>query len=117
LSAAFPLFQPGVTAGSRNVPTPPREVDKPEAPAEKKPSAPIPDKVPFCDIPVVDAPKRAVNKPHSQEVEKVIRSKMRTFGSPGPENGASMRGRSIGAGPKAEANGGKARGQDDSHDG
>jgi len=117
LSTALPLSQPGVTASSRNVPAPPREVDKPDVPAKKKPPAPIHDKAPLRDIPVVHSPKRAVNKPRPQDIEKIIRSKIRTFRSPGAHNGASVDDRLTGAGPKVEANGGKARGPDESHDG
>jgi hypothetical protein len=121
LLAAIPLSQPSPTGGSRNVPAPPQHVDKSDAPAEKKAPATIPRKAPLRDLPMVDASNRVSENSHSHVIEEMRRAKIRTWESPSAGKGASMRDRlshrSKGAGPKVEANGGKARGQDDSHDG
>jgi hypothetical protein len=58
-----------------------------------------------------------VKSPRPQDIEKIIRSQIRASRWPDVDNGTSVRNRSTGGGPKVEGNGGKARGQDDSHDG
>jgi hypothetical protein len=117
LSADVSISQPSAMAARKEAPAPPRDVEKPDAPAGKKTPAPIPNKKPLRDIHTVDPSKRVVKSPQPQDIEKIIRSKIRASGWPDAHNGTSVRNRSTGGGPKVEGNGGKARGQDVSHDG
>jgi hypothetical protein len=122
LPVAFTLRQPispaSATAGPRAVPPPPRNVAKPDAAPEKKPPAPIPGKAPPRDIPNAGPSKRPIKNARPEgrpaDIDKIIRSKIRTFMSSGT---GDVLDRMKGAGTKARVKNGKARGQGDSHGG
>ena len=109
-----PIPPPSATVRSRPVRVLPRDAGKPDAPAEKEAPAQIPGKARQRDIPIVDAPKRVMKNARPQDIERILRSKIRTHMSPGADN---VPDRMKGAGPKARVKDGKARGQGDSHDG
>jgi hypothetical protein len=125
-SLTQPISPPSATAGSRAVPPPPRNVAKPNAAPEKKAPAPIPGKAPPRDIPNAGPPKRPIKNARPEDrpevrpagrpadIDKIIRSKIHTFMSPGTGN---VLDRMKGAGTKAPVKNGKARGQGDRHGG
>jgi hypothetical protein len=119
LPVVVPLAQTSAAAGSRDVPVPPRDAGKPDAPAEKhKPPAPIPDKDSHRDIPIVDERKRATEYSRARDAfEKVLRSKMPSVESSPANKGASVHNRSTGAGTKAGVKGTKRVARTTGHDG
>lgn len=130
LPVAFTVTQPispfSATAAPRAVPPPPRNVAKPDAAPEKKAPAPIPGKAPPRGMSNAGPPKRPIKNARQEDrlagrpadIDKIIRSKIPTFMSPGMSPGTgNVLDRMKGASTKARVKNGQARGQGDSHGG